>query len=176
MKMGLYQKGNGVRSLVHSYTSEWVLNKDLLVLSAFPVQEEEIELGSIMDVFPKYFQKYENADSYKIGYFLKFKMEDGTLISKVILSPDDTKEIYNYMQVYLYDDIHQKRGAWYSHVEEMQENTLLTTIKLTGSFETQNIVSPVELGVFTYNGEDDFDENGMYRGNSLYTVELKKKQ
>lgn len=174
IQIGLYQKSTSTRNLVHTYKSEWVLNQDLLVLSAFPVQKEQIELGAILDVFPKYWQTYSNIDDYKIGYFLEFKMEDGREFSKVILGPDDTKEIYNYMQVYLYDDIHQKRGAWYSHVEEMNEDTLLTTIKLTGSFETAHILSPMKLSVFTYRSDDDFAENGLYRGKSIYTIELQK--
>ena len=34
------------------------------------------------------------------------------------------------------------------------------------------VTSDVELTVFTYDSDDDFDENKNYRGNSKYTVRI----
>ena len=79
------------------------------------------------------------------------------------------------MPIYLYDDIHQEDGAWYSHVteEEFNENTILTSIKLTGSTLTNDINSDITLTVFTYD-EDDFDESNNYRGISKDTIIIKR--
>ena len=84
-----------------------------------------------------------------------------------------TPYIYNY----LYDDIHQPDGAWYSHVEENQvtNETIYSSIKLYAAEKTNEISSPITLTVFTYDTADDFDESGMYRGNSKYTITIKKK-
>ena len=86
-----------------------------------------------------------------------------------------SRETYLYL-VYLYDDIHQT-GSWYSHIEDnaMNEDTILTTIKITTSTKINNVTSDIYLTVFTYNGEEDFDENGNYRGNSTYTTTIRKK-
>ena len=80
-----------------------------------------------------------------------------------------------YLYVYLYDDINQQDGAWYSHVEESQvnENTIFSSIKLYQV--TDNFSSPIKLTVFTYKSDDDFDTNGNYRGNSSYTINLIQK-
>lgn len=79
-----------------------------------------------------------------------------------------------YFYVYFYDDIHQKDGTMYSHLEEVNDNTLMTSIKIyavDGIDNVQNII----LTAFTYDDEDDFDDNGNYRGSSSYTIEIKRK-
>ena len=80
------------------------------------------------------------------------------------------------MQIYLYDDVNQKDGAWYSHIteEEYNDNSILTSIKLTGSTFTNEITSDIILTVFTYD-EDDFDENNQYRGISKDKITIKRK-
>ena len=91
-----------------------------------------------------------------------------------ITTPDKTFIFNPYIFIYLYDDIHQPDGAWYSHVESMTDNTLFSSIKLTAIHNLNEITSPVTLTVFTYDTEDDFDEDGNYRGNSKYTININK--
>ena len=38
------------------------------------------------------------------------------------------------------------------------------------SYLFEPIDSPITLMVFTYDGMDDFDDSGLYRGNSFYKV------
>ena len=62
----------------------------------------------------------------------------------------------------------------YSHLEEVNDNTLMTSIKIyavDGIDNVQNII----LTAFTYDDEDDFDDNGNYRGSSSYTINIKRK-
>ena len=76
----------------------------------------------------------------------------------------------------MYDDVHQADGAFYSHLEmsDVKDNTIYSSIKLTG-IETANIESPITLTVFTYDGDEDFDSDGNYRGNSKYTITINRK-
>jgi len=82
-------------------------------------------------------------------------------------------DIFDYVQLYLYDDVHKEIGAWYSHVteEEYNEDTLLTSIKLTASTNIDKIISNITVIAFSYD-EDDFDEEGFYRGKSKWEVKI----
>lgn len=172
--LALYQRENGIRKKVVTHTHSLVLNEDFAVFSTFMTNEEEISGEAIIDLFPTYYQKI-GKENVKIGYQIAFTLENETSVQKTILNPNDASAIYDYMQVYLYDDIHQKKGAWYSHVEEMKENTLLTTIKLTGSTYTNQIVSPITLTVFLYQGTHDFDSNQNYIGCHFYKTTIQRK-
>ena len=79
-----------------------------------------------------------------------------------------------YFYVYFYDDIHQKDGTMYSHLEEVNDNTLMTSIKIY-AVDGIDDVKDIILTAFTYDDEDDFDDNGNYRGSSSYTIEIKRK-
>ena len=51
---------------------------------------------------------------------------------------------------------------------------MITSIKIyavDGIDEVENFI----LNVFTYNDDNDFDENGNYRGNSIYGIRIKRK-
>ena len=124
-------------------------------------------------MFDTFRDNYENAYNYRIGYIINFSTTESN-INKTIISPKDTTEFYDYLEVYLYDDYH-RNGGWYSHTteEEFNSETLLTSIKLTAGEKVNEITSDITLTVFTYD-EDDFDENNNYRGNSKYTITVKK--
>ena len=55
--------------------------------------------------------------------------------------------------------------------EEFNENTLVTAIKIQSSYSIDQIASKITLTVFTYDTEDDF-ENNEYRGNSKYSMDI----
>ena len=68
---------------------------------------------------------------------------------------------------YLYDDYANIGKGFYSHIEDNQynESTLFTALKIQSSYSCSEIISPITVTVFTYDTEDDF-ENNEYRGNS----------
>lgn len=173
---GIYMYYNSYtdRKLLTEYTTTWNLNKDLCSLEIYYTNEPNIPGTNQKKLWNNYINNYENIDNYRIGYNIKFETKTET-INKNILSPKDTDEIYKYMQIYLYDDIHQKDGAWYSHIteEEFTTDSILSSIKLTGSTLTNEITSNITLTVFTYD-EDDFDENNQYRGKSKSTITIKR--
>ena len=117
--------------------------------------------------------KYTDIDNYKIGYNIKFILNDGTSLDNTFLKPD-IFYFAKYFYVYFYDDIHQKDGTMYSHLEEVNDNTLMTSVKLY-AVDGIDDVKDIILTAFTYDDEDDFDDNGNYRGSSSYTIEIKRK-
>lgn len=175
IKVGLYIYTNGRRILSENYESAWPIYTDINGFTAYFANDKEISNSRLQSVWKSLYQNYENIDDYKIGYHLKFDTLDGP-VSKTILKPSDGKDFYDYIQIYLYDDIHQD-SAWYSHMNDsdVRENTIFTTIKLTTSTKIAEVTSDIELTVFTYNDMDDFDESGNYRGVSSHTTIIKKK-
>lgn len=177
--IGLYSQKdfNSNRELLTNYSSNWSFNVDLGAFEVFGTNESQISGKVFQNVWNDYWNKYDNIEDYKIGYHIKFKTTSGDTIEETILRPIDAAPIYEYLQVYLYDEVHQTIGSWYSHIEDkdFNENTILTTIKLTGSTKIAEIVSPIELMAFSYDGEGDFDfDNNMYLGVSRYTLNINK--
>lgn len=172
--VGLYTREGSSRKLAKEYTHVWVLNQDIGVFSMFATKEETIGGESIQTLWPTYWNAISDAENYKIGYHVQFTTKNGEKVSKTILTPKDAESFYSYVQVYLYDDIHQIKGVRYSHVEEMKEDTILTSFKLTGSTLTHEITSSIQLTAFTYTDTDDFDQEGNYRGKSTFTTEIKR--
>lgn len=173
LNVGLYQLENNNFILKKEIKSEWQISKNIVVLITIYSNKDKFN-NDYFNVFNNEKAKYANSDKYKIGYNLKFYVKD-KLYNQTILRPNDALSIFNYIQVYLYDDFLHKDDEWYSHTtdNEFNDETLLTTIKLTGSDYIDQITSEIILTVFTYNDMSDFDNNN-YRGNSSHSVTIKK--
>lgn len=172
IKISLYDKIGGVRKKITEAEYPWVIGTDIVVLSAFATEEDEISGGNIKTVWTSYWDKNQGYTNYHIGYHIKFSTSDGKEVDKNILKPEDAEDFFEYLQIYLYDDIHQS-GGWYSHVEHMEEGTILTSIKLAPFRGTEKINTPIEVSVFTYKDDNDF-KDGNYRGNSISKSIIKK--
>ena len=173
--LGLYKDyHNGKeRVLIKEYESNFEYHKDISSFEVYYTNEESISNESQIKLFDRYKDNYENVLDYRIGYKVSFNTIDG-MVSKTVLSPKDTNDFYNILEVYLYDDYH-RNGGWYSHTteEEFNKDTLLTSIKLTAGKEVDKITSDITLEAFTYM-EEDLDELGNYKGNSKYLITIKK--
>ena len=167
--VGLYQNGNLIKDITLPFNYE----SDIAVFDVYYTNEESVGNNSTKYNFNRFYNNYEYPEKYKIGFYISFKVGD-ELKEATITTPDKTFVFNPYIFIYLYDDIHQPDGAWYSHVESMTDNTLFSSIKLTAIHNLNEITSPVTLTVFTYDTEDDFDEDGKYRGNSKYTININK--
>ena len=172
--LGGYLSNGNNKTLVSSYDSNLSLYQDIVSFEIYYTKEESLS-GSQKNLWNTYYQTYENIDNYKIGYYLSFQVGE-EIISKLILKPSDGDGIFDYIQVYLYDDINQD-GGFYDHVtdEEVTVETIFSSIKLTASTKIDEIVGPIKLVIFTYDSENDFDENGMYRGNSSYEININRR-
>ena len=170
----MYTNSSTPRYKTNEYKNNWELNVDICSLEIFYTNEDQIPGTNFKNLWNNYYQNYTDINSYKIGYLIEFNTANEGKIKKYIKSPQDTDSIYKYIQIYLYDDIHQD-GGWYSHITENEYNndSILTSIKLTGSTYIDEITSDISLTAFTYD-DDDFDENGEYRGISKQTVIIKR--
>lgn len=164
--VGLYADGN----LVDNYTTAKENDKDI-VFSVCYTNDAKLNSQYIKYDWDKYYNQYSNIDNYKIGFHFSFYSGDQEITGN-ILGPD----IYHfepYFYIYLYDDIHQADGAWYSHLEtsDVNDSTIFSSIKIY-LVDTSGITSPIQLTVFTYGSQDDFDADGNYRGKSKYTINI----
>ena len=169
IKVGLYANNK----LIKTFTSAPAYHKDAAVFNVYFTNEEVLENIGIKNNFNKYFKQYDNIDDYKIGFSINYYAEEKE-IRKTILDPSTMHSMDPYLYIYLYDDIHQQDGAWYSHLEDkdMNDDTLTTSIKLFYAGRPELIKFPIKLTVFTYKDKNDFTEDNEYRGNSYYTIEI----
>lgn len=172
--LGMYQNNNNQRTLLSTYESPLTIYKDIISLETYYTKDKTFT-GNQKELWNQYLSNYESVSAYKIGYKIEFATAKETF-SKNILSPKDTESIFNYIQIYLYDDINQE-SSYYSHIteEEVTEKTIFTSIKLTASTYIDDITSPIIVTAFTYDS-DDFDESNNYRGRSSYKVTINRKE
>lgn len=172
--LSLYQNNNNTRTKLSIYESPLTIYKDIISLEVYYTTEESFT-GNQKELWTKFKNNYQNIEKYKIGYNIEFETTKEK-ISRNILSPKDTESIFNYIQIYLYDDINQE-SSYYSHItqEEITDKTLLTSIKLTASTYINDIISPIIITAFTYD-TDDFDKYNNYKGKSSYKVTINRKE
>ena len=72
------------------------------------------------------------------------------------------------------DDVNLVPGKPYYHITQdvMYDYTIASSIKLVGDIDSDKIEGPITLTAFCFDSEDDFDEEGNYRGNSKYTITI----
>ena len=168
IKVGLYVD----EYLSKEYTTTKTNMQDIAVFNIYYTNKEKLENNYIKYNFNKYYNEYENIDKYKIGFIISFSVNDKTYREQ-ILTPDCEYLFAPYIYIYLYDDIHQTPNTWYSHLlkEEVNDDTIYSSIKLFKADHANEITSPITLSVFTYD-KDDFDNNHNYIGSSIYTTTI----
>ena len=153
------------------------IEEDIGIFQIYPSNENEILLNkSFAESFYDEWQKYNQNNNIKIGFNIKFNLVNEE-ISYNIFDPSNTFDKWEYLMNYLYDDYANRGKGFYSHIEENQynESTLFTALKIQSSYQCNEIISPIQVTVFTYDTEDDF-ENNEYRGNSkqTFTINIEK--
>ncbi len=177
--IGLYipEEGTGKRTRVTTFTSPWTPGKDIDCFEAIACTEQTLLGGSFRRVWQSQWDRYPQADAYRIGFTLSFTLASGQQVYKTILGPADiTEDFTRYVEVYLYDDIHQQAGVRYSHLleSEMDEQTLITSIKLTAGKEIEQ-VQAIQLQAFVYRNENEFDaQTGVYTGPGGCTISIQQ--
>lgn len=173
VKVALYQGKNKITS----YSTTLSNFKDIATFQAYYTNIDFLDSSNIKYNYQKYYNMYEDISNHKTGFYISFDAE-GKTIEQLILDPSAKHAMTPYLYVYLYDGVNQKDGAYYSHLEkeDMNENTIISSIKLFLAQEGSKISSPITLTVFTYDGMDDFTEDNKYRGNSSYTITIETKK
>lgn len=173
IKVGLYTRSNGKYTLWGEYKTKISTNKDINTFQIIPTNESELKYNGMYQDFIK--SLWDNIETpYKLGIILEYELVDNTKIKHVIYDPANTLEYQDYFQVYLYDAIAHKSDKWYSHItnEEFNENTYITSFKLTAGKKNNEVTYPVKLSVFTYDSGDDFDDKNNYIGQSIYSINI----
>ena len=179
MPISLYYERSGVLSLVKDYSILFKKGTDIGLFQIYPAREDKISLhDNFGNSFYKLWNSINQDKTYKMGFHISYVLEDGTKISHYVYNPSTAMLNKSYIKVYLYDDYAHRNDSWYSHIEkeEYNKNSYLTSIKLTPGTAIDKVSSSIVLTVFTYNGEDDFDENGNYRGISKYSITIDNKK
>lgn len=173
VKVSLY---NGKKKAT-SYSITLTGKQDIGVFDVYYTDIDKVNSTNTKTNYLKYFNDYENIENHKNGFYITFEA-DGKKMESLILDASDTYNLQPYLYVYLYDDINQAPNSYYSHLKksDMNESTIISSIKLYLAYEVEKITSPITLTVFTYDTEDDFTEDNLYRGNSSYTIEIETKK
>ncbi len=150
--------------------------KDVAMFKVFPSTDDNLSFsGSFGEFFKKKWDEYNTTGTLKIGYNLTYDIEDGRHFSHTIKHVEDNYMYEGYIFIFLYDDYDlaiNKKIYKHVDIDEEKDSTLFSSIKLYGGGAASEIITKVYLTVFTYDTDDDFDENGEYRGNSKYTITI----
>lgn len=171
-KMGIYipaEDGTKARKYITEFCAPRTAKTDIDCFEVFASEESRLEGDSFASIWRGAWESFEGWQTAKIGYHLHFTLADGTEISQTIRKPSDASGFFEYLEVYIYDDVHQT--GWYSHLEDgdMKAETVMTSIKLHCG-ERIDQVGNIELTAFIYNGEDCFDSDGNYIGAVKQTI------
>lgn len=173
--IGIYLYQNGKYNLVNEYKTSFKDNSDIVIFSVYPSKDEYIDGYNYINSLYNIYTALDNYNKLKIGFNLKYTLNSGEEISYNILDPNTALNYdIGHILAWLYDDYKHRYDSWYSHIEQDEFNnddTLITSIKLYNN-NTLDISSKIHFTVFTYDGEDDFDSNGEYRGNSSYSIDI----
>ena len=147
--------------------------EDIDIFQVYPSNEDNIKVTSYSTDFYNEYTKYNINNNLKIGFQLEYTINNTEELSYLILNPTNAMEKWEYIMGYLYDDYLNKDKSFYSHIEEGEytDNNLISSIKLQGGYQVDQITSNINLTVFTYDSEDDL-LNNKYRGNSKYTLTI----
>lgn len=169
--IGIYNlQGNNLTRLSTINVTPAV-EKEIGTFQIYLSNDENVILNKAFGL--SYYDEWIKYNNIKLGFNIKFSLNNGENISYNIFSPENTFDKWEYLMNYLYDDYNNYGKSFYSHIENDQfnENTLITSIKLQSSYSIDQVNSAIELTVFTYDSEDDFDNN-EYRGNSSCTLKI----
>ena len=176
LKLSLYADENSkAKKVSDEMYYPWILKKDITVLNIFLTEDEYVTGSYYKEMWNKYTIDIDNLESYKFGWEISFEVNNN-LIHKKILKPSDAEEFYDYLEIYLYDCVNHEINEWYSHLLDNQVNddTIISSMKLTCGQNYDEITSDIIVKAYSYDTEDDFDENGFYKGNSFDEVIIKK--
>lgn len=159
---------------ISEYSCDWSPENVLNLFYAIPSTEESISAYNFDSMWKEKIAQYPNGDKCRIGYQVSFKYEDGNTYTYNLKCPDDTYFTFPKVMTYLYDDVNLVPGKPYYHITQdvMYDYTIASSIKLVGDVDSDKIDGPITLTAFCFDSEDDFDEEGNYRGNSKYTITI----
>lgn len=166
--VGIYipaANGTAARKHITEFKSVRTAKKDIDCFEILATQVALAEGSSFKSIWNTAWDSHENVTNAKIGFHISFTLTNGETVSKQLLKPSDSASFYDYLEIYMYDDVHVAPGVWYTHLEDkgIKEETIITSIKLTSGSKIAQ-VGDISLTAFIYNGDDCFDAEGSYIG------------
>lgn len=157
-----------------SYTGPWKKGKDIGSFEVIASDAEKLPGDFFGDIFGAAWTAFPDADSCKIGYTLRYALDDGREIRYTMLSPKHIEHT-EYIECWLYDDYHVKPHKFYSHLKasSMKSDALITSIKLTAGRQIEH-VADIWLTAFVCASLDDFDAERNYIGDTSCTIHILK--
>lgn len=154
-------------AIVSQYEDDMSGGRDLCVLGAFPSDKPTLSGKNMGDIWYACLAENGLSDTLRPGFLLEFDTPAGKC-EKLILGPSDITDAYwDYIETYIYDDIHQTPGAWYSHLTESEftDETIVTSVKITAGAKISD-VDNLTLTVFLYDvGDRDVVDTAFARAN-----------
>ena len=165
--------GDNVRHKLTEYVSNWKRGKDIDCFEALVSDSDQLKGKNFLAIAKETWGTLPDPYAMRIGYTLRYNLTDGSEIYMQILSPKDITHT-EYVECYLYDDVHSK--GFYTHLSEsgMKDNTLMTSIKITCGDKIEQ-VQEMQLGVFLYDSQNQFDANGSYIGSWKSEIDIRRK-
>lgn len=164
---------DNVRHKLTEYVSNWKRGKDIDCFEALVSDSDKLTGKNFLTIAKETWGTLPDPYAMRIGYTLRYTLSDGSEISMQILSPKDITHT-EYVECYLYDDVHSK--GFYTHLSEsgMKDDTLITSIKITCGEKIEQ-VQEMWLGTFLYDSPDKFDANGKYIGSWKSEIHIRRK-
>lgn len=158
-----------------SYTGPWKKGDDIGSFEVIPSDAEALDGEFFGDIFGAAWTAFPDANSCKIGYTLRYTLDDGSEVKYTMLSPKHIEHT-EYIECWLYDDYHREPHKFYSHLKpgSMKDETLITSIKLTAGKQIKH-VTDIWLTAFICASLDDFDAERNYIGETSCTIHILKK-
>lgn len=157
-----------------TFSAPWKKGKDIGSFEVIASGEAQLDGSFFGDIFGKAWKQFPDAGACKIGYTLRYTLDDGTEIRYTMLSPSHIEHT-EFIEVWLYDDYHRKPHQFYSHLKksQMKSDTLITSIKLTAGKQISR-VTDIWLTAFVCASLDDFDAERNYIGDTSCTIHILK--
>lgn len=157
-----------------TYTAPWKKGKDIGSFEVIASDEALLDGDFFGDIFGAAWTAFPDSGSCKIGYALRYTLDDGTEIRYSMLSPKHIEHT-EFIEVWLYDDYHREPHQFYSHLKDsqMKSDTLITSIKLTAGSQIAR-VTDIWLEAFVCASLDDFDADRNYIGDTKCVIHILK--
>lgn len=142
--IGFYDdlENNGTYTRLTKWNEPWVSGKDIAVFDVIPTYAEELFSTSYVKLWTTSAKENCPDINVKPYFLLEYKLMDGKVITVDINDYEDAQNVTDegYLEIYLYDDIHQD-GGWYYHLtkETTDDNTVISSIKLTAGKNIEKV-------------------------------------
>ena len=153
--------------------ARWKKGEDIGSFEVIASDAAELPGDFFGDIFGKAWKAFPASGQCKIGYTLRYTLDDGSEIKYTMLSPQHIEHT-EYIECWLYDDYHREPRTFYSHIKKMKPDTLMTSIKLTCGSRIAH-VQDIWLTAFICSSLDDFDADRNYIGDVSRTIHITRK-